>query len=66
MSLIPNVTEFYISSEGNILETKGSSLFYAQNNYANLIIINLEDGVSENSSTFINFTPNKRTAYTSH
>src|SRR5690606_17326618 len=38
----------------------------AQNNYANLILVNLEDGVGYDSTTFINFTPQTKSAYTSH
>ena len=66
MAIILNTTEVYVASNGSILETSGNSIFHAQSNYANLYLLYLEDGVSEGSSTFINFTPDNRTAYTSH
>lgn len=64
--LIQNITEFYLSSEGDVLEVVGTSEFYPQNNYANLIYVNLEDGVTQNSTTFVNFTGDKKYAYTTH
>ena len=64
--IIQNITEFYLSSEGDVLEIVGTSEFYPQNNYANLIYVNIEDGITQSSTTFVNFTGDKKYAYTSH
>ena len=64
--IIQNITEFYLSSEGDVLEIVGTSEFYPQNNYANLIYVNIEDGITQSSTTFVNFTGDKKNAYTSH
>ncbi|MCK9320032.1 hypothetical protein, partial [Methanoculleus sp.] len=65
-SPILNVTELWVASTGEILDQSGTSQFHAQNNYANLILVNLEDGVGYDSTTLINFTPQTKSAYTSH
>ena len=65
-TLIQNITEFYVASNGSILQIEGNQDFYPQSNYANTLYIYLEDGVGPNSSTFINFTPTKLRSYTSH
>lgn len=65
-TLIQNITEFYVSSNGSILQIEGNQDFYPQSNYANTLYIYLEDGAGLNSATFINFTPTKLRSYTSH
>lgn len=65
-TLIQNITEFYVASNGSLLQIEGNQDFYPQSNYANTLYIYLEDGAGLNSATFINFTPTKLRSYTSH
>lgn len=65
-TLIQNITEFYVATNGSILQIEGNQDFYPQSNYANTLYIYLEDGGGVSSATFINFTPATLRAYTSH
>ncbi|NCC41689.1 MAG: hypothetical protein EOM21_20195, partial [Gammaproteobacteria bacterium] len=65
-SLVANVTEYYFSTTGTQLSKTGNGIFYAQNDYANLIVVNIEDGIHNNGTTFINFKPSGKTPYVSH
>ena len=70
-SLIPNITEIYYGSNGQVLQQDGNGLFHAQNNYSNLLYVYIEDGNGENTTTLINFSPKKfqstiKPAFTSH
>ena len=66
-TLIPNVTEYTFASDGTLLSTEGNSMFYPLNNYANLILVNIEDGATQNSLSKINFKIlNERQSFTSH
>ena len=64
--IIPNITTVWYASDGSVLAKDGTSLFRAQNNYANLLLVHIEDGMVENCITLCNFTTTKKTSYTSH
>lgn len=64
---IPNVYELFYDKQGDLLQSPDTISFKAQDNYANLLVINLEDGIEDDSILLINFTPNNAVVnYTSH
>lgn len=70
-NLIPNVTSIYYGTDGTVLETSGTSVFHAQSNYSNLLLVYIEDGNGFNTTTLVNFSPKKynstqKPAFTSH
>jgi hypothetical protein len=70
-NLIPNVTEIFYSSNGTLLEIRGNALYHAQSNYANLLLVYIEDGNGADTTTLVNFSPLKfqsttKPVFTSH
>lgn len=64
---IPNVYELFYDKNGDLLQSPDTISFKAQDNYANLLVINLEDGIEDDSILLINFTPkNAVINYTTH
>lgn len=55
---IPNVYELFYDSNGDLLQSPDTISFKAQANYANALVINLEDGIEDDSIVLINFKPN--------
>ena len=66
MATVLNVTEILKRSDGTEVKISGDSKFYAQNNYANLILLDIEDGGSLEACALINFTQQTRQSFTSH
>ncbi len=65
-SLVLNVTTLTYLSDGENIITEGNTLFYAQSDYANLLLVDIRDGGATNSTTLINFKPKIKNSYTSH
>ena len=64
---IPNIYELFYDKQGNLLSSPDVISFKAQDNYANVLLINLEDGIEDNDLVLINFTPkNAVINYTTH
>jgi hypothetical protein len=63
---IKKVYQIYFSKLGTILETFGDTHFNAQDDEVAVIKAFIEDGVVDNVTTLVNFTPEGRTAFTSH
>lgn len=64
---IPNIYELFYDKQGNLLSSPDVISFKAQDNYANVLLINLEDGIEDNELVLINFTPkNAVINYTTH
>lgn len=64
---IPNIYELFYDKQGNLLSSPDVISFKAQDNYANVLLINLEDGIEDNDLVLINFTPkNAVIDYTTH
>lgn len=66
MATVLNVTEILKRSDGSEVRISGDSKFYAQSNYANLLLIDVEDGGSLQANALINFTQQTRQSFTSH
>ena len=63
MATVLNVTEILKRSDGTEVKISGDSKFYAQNNYANLILLDIEDGGSLEACALINFTQQTRQVF---